>query len=152
MEYQLKRKWTFFRNIQEMLKFLEKELIFHQTPLPEAFSEAVNGNDELAEGFLLHAAAAMKAHGGESLQQIWKEAVDKVLPKHFLTDEEYAMILELSMALGAADRVMQKTLLERYEHRAEELAFSAMQSYREKGGLYRRLSFLAGIFLVILLI
>lgn len=152
MENRLKKHWYLLRETYEMLSFLLKEMTFHCSMLPEAFrSAAAHGTTEAAD-VLKTAAEQLTAEDGRTFDEIWKSAVQEALPPNLLSEEEYALFLELSPALCAEDPVIQKTLLEK--HAARFLAWSSEEeaNYREKGRLYRSLAAAGGVFLIILLL
>lgn len=147
----LKQRWLFLREMYEMLAYLEKEMIFHRTPLPEALRSAAASCRTCLGGLLKMAAEKTESRENRSFQDIWKESAAKWVPCRLLPETESAVLLESAAALCGTDTVMQRTLILKYEQRFQMLSENARQEWQEKGGLYRRLSVAAGAFLVILL-
>lgn len=151
LELRLKRQWQFLSELQEVFTYLEKEMTFHRTPLPEALQHGASGRKDPVKGLLAEAAEAASKRDGRTFEEIWSAALEKQVPPEFLTRENFWVVKEAAQALCAHDVVMQKTLFVRCISRMEEAAGGAFASYQEKGRLYRRLSVTGGAFLVILL-
>lgn len=152
LERGLKRRWLVLREMGELLEFLEKEMVFHRTPLREALGEAAGRSRTELGGLFERAAAMTEPGGGASFSDIWGKAAEQSGLGRLLTEEEYRMVWEVSAALCNADTVMQKTLMDKYRDRFAAMSCEMEKAYREKGALYRKLAVSAGVFLAILLI
>lgn len=151
LERWLRRRWLVLREMGELLEVLEKEMVFHRTPLGEALSEAA-GRSRTELACLFETASALVEPGGGSFSDIWGEAARNSGLERILTEEEYRTICEVSSALCNEDTVMQKTLLNKYRDRFAVMGREMERTCREKGALYRKLSVSAGVFLAILLV
>ena len=152
LEQRLKRQWKFLVQLREVLIYLEKEMAWHRTPLPEALLQGAVGRTASLEGLLTQASEAAQMRDGRTFEAIWKEALDARVPEWELSREKRCLAEEAASAVCAHDVVMQRTLLERCISHLEEAARESEAAYREKGKLYRRLSITAGVFFVILLV
>lgn len=152
MERQLKKRWLLLREMCEVLRYLEKEMIYHRTPLEEAITAASKtGSAEIAD-MLQSAAAAMQQRSGNAFREIWQESVAGSLENGVLTGQEMETVADCWMAFCNPDVVLQKTMLDKQLARMEILCQAAGEEYREKSGLYRKLGAAGGIFLIILLL
>ena len=150
-EQRMKKRSDFLQDMRELFTYLEKEMTFRKTPIRESFAYAADrSSTELA---LILRESSRQIDGGEGLSFpfIWKEAVKKCVPKGLLSDEEFETVCQSAAALCNTDTVMQRTMLVQYGERFEVMEKMERKAYREKAGLYRRLSAAAGVFLVILL-
>ncbi len=147
----LRRRWYFFREIYEILVFLEQEMVCRHALLYEALYDAAKNCRTEARDILLYAAEAVRLRRTGDLSQIWNEAA-KRLPDDMLLEEERILLREVSDALCCTDIITQQLLLKKYEDRFLALCKKEEAAYQEKGRLYRALSASGGIFLVILLL
>lgn len=152
LERGMKKRWMFLLEMQEVLAFLEKEMTYHRSPIPEAFRGAASRCSTELKGILLLAAGEAEKREGRSFEEIWSAAVDESIPAQLLSAEELQAVKGAADALCNPDVVMQRTLLEQYAGRFGAMSKKAAEVCREKGGLYRKLTTAAGIFLVILFI
>lgn len=152
LEQRLKRREQLFREMQETMTFLEKETTYHRSPIHEAFRSVQKHCMTALSGVFSEVAAQVEQRNGQSFQKIWEDALARFIPDGLLTQDEMQLFVESSAALCNTDVVMQKTLLGKYADRFRLMSEEEEQLCREKGGLYRRLTVAAGIFLVILLL
>lgn len=148
----MKRRWQILREMCEVLRYLEKEMIYHRTPLEEAMEAAAGtGSMEIA-GMLKLAAEGMKERKGTLFREIWKSAVAASLGDGVLTEQEMEIIADSWTAFCNPDVVLQKTMLDKQLLRMEDACRKAEEEYREKAGLYRKLWAAGGVFLILLLL
>lgn len=152
MEQQMKKRWQILREMCEVLRYLEKEMIFHRTPLEEALVAASGIGSIEITGMLKEAAEGMKQRKGNTFRDIWRDAVVSSLGDGILTEQEMETIANSWTAFCNPDVVLQKTMLDKQLLRMEESCRKAETEYREKAGLYRKLGAAGGIFLIILLL
>ncbi len=150
LERGLKRRWLILRELHEMLLFLEKEMIFRRTPVPEALEDAAAQCRTEAQALFQKAAGLAGAKRGASFGALWEEAAAASGLEEILAAEEYQETCRMAQALSNTDTVMQKTMLEKYQSRFEEMSVEMERQYREKGALYRKLTAAAGAFLALL--
>ena len=148
----MKKRWQILGEMCEVLRYLEKEMIFHRTPLEEAMRAAAgSGSMEIARMLKL-AAEGMKQRTGNAFREIWREAVTSSLGNGVLTEQELEVVADSWTAFCNPDVVLQKTMLDQQLFRMEESCRKAETEYRDKAGLYRKLGAAGGIFLIILLL
>lgn len=147
----LKRRWHFFREIYEILAFLEQETVLRHAVLHEALYDAAKNCRTEVRGILLYTAEAVRLRRMGNFAQIWEEAVRR-LPDDMLMEEERLVLFEVSDALCCTDIITQKLLLQKYKDRFLSLCKKEEAAYQEKGRLYSALSAAGGVFLVILLL
>ena len=152
MERRLKQRCLFLREAKETLLLLEQEMTWHRTPLTEALKNAAKSCCTPFASMLLCCADQVEERQGQSFAEIWSRSAAQKIPAGLLTDAEYQTLLDTGMALCNADTVLQKTHLQKQEQRFDGLCRSALEEWKEKGSLYRRLSAAAGLVLVIILL
>lgn len=152
LEHRQKLRCGVLKELEELFLYLEKEMTFHRTPMEEAFLGAAEGHTGPVKGMLQQIAGSVARRDGTMFQAIWEEAAASWIPQGLLNAEEYQIVCGAGSALGGTDTVMQRVLLERQAARFGDLAQRAAAGCEEKGRLYRRLSALAGVFLVIVLL
>ena len=145
LEQRLRRRGQLFREMQETMIFLEKEMTYHRSPIHEAFCSAQKRCVTALGRVFSEAAAQVEQRNGRSFREIWEDALARFIPDGLLQ-----LLAETSDALCNTDVVMQKTLLGKYADRFRTMSEEEARICSEKGGLYRRLAVAAGVFLVIL--
>ncbi len=152
MESRLKKRWMILREFCELLRYMEREMVFHHTPLGEALRLAAGSGMREIREILEYAADRVGQQDGTSFQEIWKAAVTGCLETAVLPDAIREQVCDIWTAFCNQDTVTQKTMLEKQESHLFVLCRDAEQEYREKAGLYRRLGAAGGVFLIILLL
>ena len=150
-EGRLKRRWMFFEELCELFGYLERETVYHRTPLDEALSLAAERCRTELKKVLLDAAEGVKKKTGGDFSEIWEKAVRRELDRGIFAEETIQVILLSSKALCNPDVVLQKELISQYARRFAQMEADAEEDYRSKGGLFRKLGTAAGIFLILLL-
>ena len=87
---------------------------------------------------------------GESLQYAWEQAAEELQNSGALQQEEITLIRSFCSAFGNTDRAGQRANCTYLIAQLETVEATALTASRKKGGLYRTLGVLGGIFLVIL--
>lgn len=152
MESRLKRQWMVLREFCELLRYMEREMVFHRTPLEEALRLAAKSGLREIRETLEYAADKVERQEGASFQEIWETAVTVCLKDDVLRSAVREPVCDIWTAFCNQDTVMQKTMLEKQELHLSGLCRDAEQEYRAKAGLYRRLGAAGGVFLIILLL
>ncbi len=152
MEYGLKRQWLILREFCELLRYMEREMVVHHTPLDEALRLAAGSGMREIREVLEYAADRVERQEGASFQEIWEDAVTCCLKDGVLRAGNREPVCDIWTAFCNQDTVMQKTMLEKQESHLAGLCRDAEQEYRAKAGLYRRLGAAGGVFLIILLL
>ena len=152
LERSMKLRWKFLWEMQELFQILENEMIFRHTAVCDALRYAAKGSKTCLHQVLAAAAESVEAGDGTAFDKIWGKAVNDLVPKNLLNENEMQVLYQAAASLCSSDTVMQRTLLNQNRDRFLQLAKDAEREYREKGSLIRRLSAAVGVFLVILLI
>ena len=150
-EGRLKKRWMFFGELYELFGYLERETVYHRTPLDEALTNAASRCRTELRAVLLAASASVKEMAGGEFSEIWEKAVRQELDRGIFAEETIQVILISSKALCNSDVVLQKELISQYARRFEQMEADAEEDYRSKGRLFRKLGTAAGIFLILLL-
>lgn len=87
---------------------------------------------------------------GASLQHAWEKAAKELQKSGILQQEEITLIRSFCSAFGNTDRAGQRANCMYFIAQLESVEATALTASRKKGGLYRMLGVLGGIFLVIL--
>lgn len=87
---------------------------------------------------------------GASLQHAWEQAAKELQNACTLQQEEITLIRAFCSAFGNTDRAGQSSNCAYFIAQLEAVEATALAASRKKGGLYRTLGVLGGIFLVIL--
>ena len=131
----MKHKCILLREMYDLLAFLEKEMTFHRSPVPEALQNAAQQCTTELSDVLKETASGTVRREGKVFADIWRNALEQCIPPQILTEEEKSAFRE------AADAERFKNMYQR-----------ELERYQEKSALTRRLSTSAGIFLIIVLL
>lgn len=142
--------------IQQFM-MIRGDISYSQTTLPEAFksmAERLSKTGECLEfeRFYQEVSKRLFAKEGVSFQTIWEEAVLHHLKKTTLAREDLDLLSSLGSQFGYLDRQMQLKTIDLYLARLEERKNQEMQKAGEKMRLYKALSILAGVFLVVVML
>lgn len=152
LEERMKYQWKLLTEWKEILCYLEKEMTWHRTRLPDALCCAAEGHTKSLNQFLQCVAERVRKRDGRAFEEIWKEALRETIKEEELSRSRRILLEEAAEAVSAQDAVIQKALLEKSVWHLEEAVKEAERDYQEKGKLYRRLSITAGAFLIIILL
>ncbi|MCD8012986.1 MAG: stage III sporulation protein AB [Lachnospiraceae bacterium] len=153
MDHSLKRRWLFLLEMKDALLLLEQEMTWYRTPLWEALKSAADVCKTPLRPMLLCCAGQVEARGGQSFQEIWRESIEKNLPKELIWNTaEHQLLLETAGAFTSTDIGLQKICLQKFQQRFDKMSALAYQEWQEKGTLWRRLSAASGAAAVIILL
>lgn len=148
----MKHKCILLREMYDLLAFLEKEMTFHRSPVPEALQNAAQQCTTELFDVLKETASGTVRREGKVFADIWRNALEQCIPPKILTEEEKFAFREAADALCNADTIMQRTMLQKHAERFKNMYQRELERYQEKSALTRRLSTSAGIFLIIVLL
>lgn len=137
--------------MKEMFLMLSGEIAYTRTPLKEAFLQIAEQNKEPFAGFLKEAAKGLEQNE-ESMGTYWRELVEREKHRFLFSREEENLLKRAGENFGYLDGAMQLKNLELYMEQAEELIKQSRQELKERQKLYRCLSLMCGLFVIILLI
>lgn len=136
------------RGLQGAVAYLEEELAFRFTPLPQLL-EQLSQNRKGAVGAFFGKMGKKMEQCDVPLRQSWRQAVEETLP--MLKDEERQTVAELGEVLGQYDAQTQAQAL---KLAGERLAGSYMAAQEERGRLgkvYLALGVAGGLVTVLML-
>lgn len=137
------------RGLQGAVAYLEEELAFRFTPLPQLL-EQLSQNRQGAVGAFFGNVRKKMERGDIPLRQGWRQAVEETLP--MLKDEEQKTVAELGEVLGQYDA---QTQVQTLKLTGERLAGSYMTAQEERsrlGKVYLALGVAGGLVTVLALI
>lgn len=137
------------RGLQGAVAYLEEELAFRFTPLPQLF-EQLSQNRKGAVSVFFGSVEKKMEQGNGPLRQSWRRAVEETLP--MLKEEEQKTVAELGEVLGQYDA---QTQVQTLRLTGERLARSYMTAQEERGRLgkvYLALGVAGGLVTVLVLI
>ena len=131
---------------------LQGEIRYAATPLSEAMLQlGKQGRGCIADCFL-RIAKEMEQADGRSLSDIVRQTGSIELQKTVLTRQDKEQLFRLGDSLGRLDKTQQLLATEHYLTGLREEIEEAKRIKKERSYLYRCLSILAGVFLMILMI
>lgn len=138
------------RLLQLAFQTLEREMVFLTTPLPEALTKASKIGTS-ASNIFLGCAQLLNSKQGYCVSEAWNISVEKNICHTFLDNEDKKILLSLGTNLGAYDSQNQTQSIklvtsqfEIQEKKVEELVSKNVK-------MYKNLSILGGLAVVIIL-
>ena len=151
LEKKLKQRYLFFLEMNAALTCLEQEMLQQRQLLPQALKKAARCCRAGPEKIFHYTAEKLPGYNG-AFETLWKEAVYRCISCELFTEEEKQLFEQISDALCSSDVILQKTLFDTYRMQLQQLSSDAKRIWREKSGLYRKLSAAGGLFLILLLL
>ena len=141
--------------LRQMVYFLKGEIVYSRAPLAEALEQAGKRSVGELGRFFEKAAEGIRRNAGESLYEIWSEAMEalgKGERETALTGEDLLQLKGLGRNLGYLDVDMQERTLLLYLEQLD-LSIEFLRAHgRERCRLYTTLGAAGGMFLVLILL
>lgn len=146
-------------NLQSFLyamKYLEDEVIYKKTPLPEAVKTLGYGKCSNGARLLFQAVAEdfdEKASFGakKSFEESWCTNIKEMSEKTALMPQDTEILEEIGKMLGGSDYLGQKSIFERSGEQLSQLVNEAKEAENTKGKMYKGLGMAAGLLIAVLL-
>lgn len=137
------------RSLQTSLQFVETEINYGATPLPEALEKVARaGNPELAP-FFLEVREQLLSPLGISIQEAWEKGLDNLNRYTVLEPRELELLAPLGAILGASDREDQVKHLRLTLQQLKQAEVRAREEGSRNERMWRYLGFLFGLMLVL---
>lgn len=137
--------------MKEMFLMLWGEISYARTPLREAFLQMASQKKEPFSGFLQKAAQELEGNQ-ESMGAFWNRLVEQEAEKFLFTREELGLLKRAGENFGYLDGQMQLKNLELYISQTEVFIEKAQEELKDRQKVAGTLSWMCGLFLIILLI
>lgn len=148
----LKKRIDQLRVLIRIASFLEGEIAFARTTLPEALRSVGGRTASPFSEFLGELARQLETSSGKTFGELLRQSVAAHLEDSELGREDLEDFCEAAVHLGYLDGKMQVHILETYRKEQERKVLRLTGELPAKQKLYRSLGILGGIFLVILLL
>ena len=147
----LKKRVSQLEELQHMIKQMEFDIDFLNTPLCESLRR-ISG---MCRGGVKDVVEYVSFHLSENkcvdMHAIWKKALERFDSELALTDEDKKIILDFSKNLGCGDRIREKNNIEAAAMRLSVAETEARSNAAKNVKMYRGLGILTGILIVIIL-
>ena len=145
----LKNRVEDIREFQSMLKQLENEISFYSNILSEAFSKIADNASYRISGILKDMSENLKTKSGNVA---WREAIGANYKNTYLDSEDIKILLSLSNLLGVSDTAGQICNIKNVIAKLENQEKKAESLRLKNGPLFKNLSILLGVTIIILLL
>lgn len=147
-----KRKIRFLLDFKRILILLKGEIRYGITPIGQACFQVSKRTEGALRDFLEELSKGVQKKSKDSFAEIWEIAAKKYLPKQYMTQEEWNMLLQIGGAIGYLDTSMQlhnfDFFMEQIDH---SLATCRIKQEKDKK-LYQTLGISIGLMIAIVLI
>ena len=147
---ELRRRAKALEELHAGLAWLEEELTFRLTPLPELLKQLGQSRQGEAGRFFGEVDRLLRLDPEGGLHQSWRRAMVRHLA--LLKEEERQVLLEVGQTLGRYDAETQRQALTRCARRLAVFRDEAQGEVRRLGKVYAALSAAGGAMVVLVLI
>lgn len=136
----------------EMLELLMGEIRYGKTPLQEAFLQTASRLGGILGEILKEIAEKLAENNYRSMEQVWNECFENRQKELGFTKEELEVVKNIGKNLGYLDIQTQMAHLTMYQKQMEGFLQQVEKTSKEKKKLYRSLSMVAGVMVILLLV
>ncbi len=136
--------------LKKMIKFLEGEIRYKKTALPEAFCCIARRAREPFSSFFSSVGSELLKNRREKMAQIWNQNLEKFFLQSKLTKGDKETMRQLGNSLGYLDEKSQIDSLNLYLEQLDEDIKKSQEELYKKERLYQCLGVSSGVLLVIL--
>ena len=138
--------------VEGFMQFLEREIEYARTPLPEACLKTADRVEKPYAEILRKIYYGMNQQMGKSFEEVWKEEFSKGLSKSALKENEKRKLIEFGKINSLADCEMQTSCLKRNAEEFGEIRKRKEEEMMKKGRAVFSLCIAGGIMLTIMLL
>lgn len=138
--------------LQNALTQLEFDVDYLCIPLGKSFEKIANNTESELKHVFLYISKRLQDNPGCDMYRLWKRAFSKYSVDIALKDEDIDTVTEFSKMLGSGNREKEKNNIKITQMRLKILQDNARCDAEKNIKMYRGLGFLAGSFLVIVLL
>lgn len=147
---ELRRRALALEELHAALIWLEEELTFRLTPLPQLLEQLGKSRQGEVGRFFQEAAELLVKAPEGGLRQSWRQAMVRRLS--LLRPEERQVLLELGQTLGRYDAQTQRQALAQGARRLAVFRDEAREEVRRLGKVYAALSLAGGAAVILVLV
>ncbi len=138
--------------LQNVMTQLEFDIDFLNITLDESFERISRNIETPLKSVLLYVSDRLKKNPGTDMQGLWSRAITKYQYDLALGKEDIDILIDFSKTLGEGNREKEKNNIKLAQMRLK-MALDRARSEADKNiKMYRGLGFLAGVFIVIVLL
>lgn len=138
--------------LQNAITQLDFDIDFLNITLDRSFEKIAKNTEEPLKEVFSYVAYRLRENPGSDMTEVWKRAVSKYTKNLSLSEGDVEILLDFSKNLGAGSREKEKNNLRLASMRLSLALDEARLDAQKNIKMYRGLGFLAGIFVVIILI
>lgn len=141
------RRVMILESVIRLLQQINSDISYGAEPLHIIMRKACNSNDFANLSFL----NCFADSEGEDITYLWKKSVTEFCNNSSFTKDDAALLISFGEKLGSSDSEHQKTLCEEYISQFRERYELLKKSSRDKIRIYKVVSVLVGMVILILL-
>ena len=138
--------------LQNAITELEFDIDFLNITLDRSFEKLAKNSDGPLKEVFSYVAYRLRENPGSDMGRIWKRAIFKYNQSLSLTASDVQILMDFSKNLGAGSREKEKNNIKLASMRISIALDEARLDAQRNTKMYRGLGFLAGIFMVIILL
>lgn len=140
------------KEMKKMLLLWRGSIRQSNETIPEVLENISGKLDKRLETLLKNIAIKMKKMNGENLNNIWIDEVENVFHNSSLLDEDVDLLKKVGDVIGFLDKQLQIENMDSFKIEIDEKIYKIKSEIDEKHRIYRILSIMGGLFLIIILV
>ncbi|OPJ56937.1 stage III sporulation protein AB [Alkalithermobacter paradoxus] len=143
------------KDVSDLIKILEilnMEFKFGMYTLSEVFFKIGNKKDFRLWEFFHNLANKLEEENNSSLESAFENSMHSISDKTFLQEEEIDELKNLILNLGKSDFYSQESIIKLAIENIKKIQAKSLEDIKTKGMLYKKISLIMGILLVIILL
>ncbi len=139
-------------HLQNAITQLEFDIDFLNITLERSFEKLAKNTEKPLKEVFSYVAYRLRENPGGDMQRLWRRAISKYNQDLALSQDDVQILIDFSKSLGAGSREKEKSNLKLASMRISIALNEARLDAQKNIKMYRGLGFLAGIFIVIILL
>lgn len=139
------------QDIKYMLVLLKGEMIYERASLPDIYLHLSQKLSKPYSGFFLKLCEEMEHRRGRTMEEIWREEVEKSTVDWTMEEKDRQEFLQLGNFWGYIDISLQESALELYKEKLDYRIEDMQGTIKDRQRIYSMLGVLSGLFLDVLL-
>lgn len=138
--------------LRTALQMLETEIVYSQTPLPEAFQSISIRSTGVVRNIFNAAAANLKNRLYSTVGEAFEKAVDSVKDRVSLAKDDFEILKSFGHSLGSSDIDGQVKSFRLVIKQLEQQEIKAHEASIKNGKMYKSLGLLSGLAIAIIIL
>ena len=148
----LVKRLSVLKDLHKLGRIFKASVRYSSSDIDEVFEDIKSKVSSEVEGFLEVILEGIKSKKVTDISKIWNEAITLKLKDYYLSNEEKTIIKRFGDTIGILDKQMQIESADLFLYEMDEKIKALTEEIGVKDKLYKSISIVVGIFIVLLII